>query len=959
MTTAYHAKYFAYRLTRQGGFSAERLSRSLFDACVDLNPHQIEAAAFAIRSPLSAGTLLADEVGLGKTIEAGIVLCQYWAESQRKLLVICPASLRKQWGLELEEKFSLPVLILDAKTYRLATAQGNPNPFEANAVVITSIHFASRQCAQLRPREWDLVVIDEAHKLRNSYRPSNKMGQNIRWALENRRKILVTATPLQNSLMEIYGLSTLIDERMFGNPGSFRSQYGNVASDLDALRNRLVPFCKRTLRRQVVEYVRFTERRLLTCPFQPSEQEHGLYKAVSSFLQRDDTYALPTQQRHLTVLIARKLLASSSIAIAKTLEAMKDRLIKLRDGQPPEQESLAEKIIEGEEIGDDLLDEFPETDQEDQEATPPSDDEPIRIDRKKLEAEIQELERYILWAQSIGIDTKTRALLKALDVGFKQLVKMGAARKAVVFTESRRTQEYLTRFLESNGYAGQVCTFNGSNTDPDSRSIYERWLEANRNTGRSSGSRQVDCRTAIIEHFRDQASIMIATEAAAEGINLQFCSMVINYDLPWNPQRIEQRIGRCHRYGQEFDVVVINFLNERNAADQRVYELLDEKLHLFRGLFGASDEVLGAIESGVDFERRILDIYQQCRTPEEIEAAFQELRQQLEETIESKLAATRRTLLEQFDEEVHARLRVNLEGTRQQLDQIGKLFWTLTKFVLSDLATFNDSDLTFNLSRSPVEGTQPGTYHLISKTERNVKSDFLYRLSHPLGQHVIETAKAYPAPLASLTFDISNHPVKISLVEALKGQSGWLHLQRLTIHSFELEEHLLFSALGDDGSALGQEVCEKLFNCHATVGPRRNISPSIRTRLEGEAERHAKSTISLSVENNSRYFNEERERLEQWAEDVVFAAEKDLKDTKNQIKLLNRQSRQSPTLNEQHKLQDKIRQLEKKKRRQRQQIFDTEDEIIDKRDKLISALEKRMAQRTSIESLFTIRWSVK
>ena len=166
MTTQYHAKYFAHELTRQGGVGVERLSRSLFDACVDLNPHQIEAALFAIRSPISKGVLLADEVGLGKTIEAGLVLCQYWAERKRKLLVICPASLRKQWALELEEKFNLPCEILDSKAYRMAKGAGSLNPFDSGKVVLVSMHFASRYASDIKAVPWNLVVIDEAHKLR-------------------------------------------------------------------------------------------------------------------------------------------------------------------------------------------------------------------------------------------------------------------------------------------------------------------------------------------------------------------------------------------------------------------------------------------------------------------------------------------------------------------------------------------------------------------------------------------------------------------------------------------------------------------------------------------------------------------------------------------------------------------------------------------------------------------------
>ena len=958
MTTPYHARYFAYELTRQGGEGVARLSQSLFDANVDLNPHQIEAALFALRSPVSKGVLLADEVGLGKTIEAGLALCQCWAERKRRILVICPASIRKQWALELEEKFHLPTLVLDAKTYREAQNSGNPSPFTADKIVICSIHFASRHAAEVRPTPWDLTIIDEAHKLRNAYRQSNRLGQDIRWALEEKRKILVTATPLQNSLLELYGLATIIDEHFFGDLPSYRTQYLNTGGDLQGLRSRLQAFSTRTLRSQVLEYIRYTERRLITLPFQPTEQEHKLYEAVSDFLKRDDTYALPQRQRHLTALIVRKLLASSSQAVAGTLEVMRDRLVKLLEGLPDDS-NLIEQIIEDEEIEDEILDEIldgspasfePEVTQEET-PTPATD-------KKKLISEIEELKRYSEWARSIGIDTKTRSLLTALGVGFSELAKMGAPQRAVIFTESRRTQRFLKDFLEANGYAGHILTFNGTNTEPESTCIYERWLEANKNNGRASGSRQIDIRTALIEHFRDHGSILIATEAAAEGINLQFCSLVINYDLPWNPQRIEQRIGRCHRYGQKHDVVVINFLNERNAADCRVYELLSEKFDLFTGVFGASDDVLGIIESGVDFERRILAIYQQCRTSDEIEAAFNALQRELDETITSRIQETRKILLEHFDEDVHARLKVNLSGAREQLDRVSRMFWTLTRFILYSNANFDDHALAFELTAPPLASVRPGTYTLISKERMSTAGDFLYRLSHPLGEYVIEQGKECPAPVAQVSFDISNHPAKISVVEQLKGKSGWLVLQRLAIDSFEHEDYLLFSGFADDGKPLDQETCQKLFNCSGEILAEVKLDNVVSQRLAADADRHARATISKSLERNNQHFNEAREQLEKWAEDMVLAAERELRDTKEQIKALSRQARHATTVEEQHALQEKIQELENKKRRQRQRIFDVEDEIMGKRDNLIDGLERRMQQRTDINPLFTLRWSV-
>jgi superfamily II DNA/RNA helicase len=954
MMTDYHAKYIAHELTRQRQpQGVDRLSMALFDACVDLNPHQIDAAAFALRNPLSKGVLLADEVGLGKTIEAGLVMCQYWAERKRRLLVICPASLRKQWSLELEEKFNLPNVILDARIYRQAQANGNPNPFSTDRMVVTSLNFASTMRAEIRAVPFDLVVIDEAHKLRNAYRPSNKMGQNIKWAVEERRKLLLTATPLQNSLLELYGLSTVLDDMIFGDVNSFRAQYTTGASDTKALRDRLQHFCQRTLRRQVVEYIQYTERRALTFKFHPTDDEQKLYEAVSEYLMRENTFAFPKRQRHLTTLILRKLLASSSRAVASTLDTMKTRLTQLRDGLSVS-DHVAEDLIENEEIDEDLLDEILADTQAD-EPNQPDDQKPSR---QALEAEIADLTRYSQWALSIGIDTKSRSLHKALEVGFAEMAKMGAKRKALIFTESRRTQEYLRNYLEANGYGGQIVLFNGTNSDPNSRQILDRWIEANAEAGRVTGSRSIDSRTALIEHFRDTAAVMIATEAAAEGVNLQFCSLVLNYDLPWNPQRIEQRIGRCHRYGQKHDVVVINFLNERNEADRRVHELLSEKFNLFSGVFGASDEVLGSIESGVDFERRVLAIYQQCRTTQEIDVAFKQLQTEMDESIQARMDDTRKVLMEQFDEDVHGRLKMRLSDARNNMDRIGRLYWSLTRFILADNAAFDDTALTFDLERPPTSDFKPGRYHLISKSQPNVPGEFLYRLSHPLGEWVIATGKTCPTPVARVTFDVSHYPVKLSMIEAIKGQSGWLTLQHLTIDSFDKEEYLLFSAFTDSGKSLDQETCERLFHCSATVEPLDALPDDAKTRLIVETNLHADAAVACSLEDNNRLFSEERERLEKWAEDMVVAAEKELADTKAQIKAVRRQSRLATTLDEQNDLQQKLTTLEKKQRKQRQQIFEVEDQIAEKRDKLIDSLQKRMSQKTKNIPLFTIQWRV-
>ena len=757
-------------------------------------------------------------------------------------------------------------------------------------------------------------------------------------------------------MLELYGLSTIINDHIFGDIGAFRAQYMNGSNaELAELKERLSTFVHRTLRSQVLEYIQYTERVPITFPFKPTDDEQALYKGVSDFLLREDTYAIPNNQKVLTTLIIRKLLASSSHALAGTLQTIKVRLERLLEEEYTyaEQDDWLEELIETDEMESDLLEEEAESDFQEQVET--SD---MNIDFEKLKREISEINKLLNWARSIKIDSKSRALIKALNTGFSEMTKMGANNKALIFTESRRTQQYLKDFLEANGYVGKIVLFNGSNSDEESKLIYNRWLEKHEGTDKVSGSKTSDKRAAIVEYFRDEAEIMIATESAAEGINLQFCSLVINYDLPWNPQRIEQRIGRCHRYGQLHDVVVINFLNERNEADQRVYTLLQEKFNLFTGVLGASDDVLGNIESGVDFEKRILSIYQRCRTSEDIAQAFKELQEEMEEQIQSKMNDTRQAILEHFDADVHSRLKINLEDTKHQLDLVSRMFWSLTKVILDDRADFNDDDLSFDLIREPTEvNVNKGQYELISKSRRESEKN-LYRLSHPLGEYVINTAKKLSTPPKEIVFDISNHPVKISVIESLKGQSGYLNLTKLTIDSYEKEEYLLFNGLTDDKKYIDQEICEKLFHCMGIETDIEQWSENIQHTLEKDTERHIQATISQSLESNNKYFHEERERLERWADDLILTSEKELQDTKTKLKEAKRQARMAKTTEEQHQIQKQIKNLERAQRKQRQRIFEVEDEIMDRRDDLIDELESKMVQKTERENLFTIRWKV-
>jgi superfamily II DNA or RNA helicase len=625
--TPFHQRLVAEELALSQSGPARVADALLSSTTIDLNPHQIEAAAFALEALPKGGGILADEVGLGKTIEAGIVIAQLACEGRKRILILCPASLRAQWQTELLEKFGLTALCLDGS---LARGLRAANPFEQDCPIICSIPYGANRAAELARIPWELVVIDEAHRLRNAWRPNHKTGQALRVALEGRPKLLLTATPLQNDLMELYGLVSFLDESVLGPEHAFRARYTGctdetASSALPELKGRLGTVVHRTLRHQVREYVKFTARRSMVEDFTPTPEELDLYEKVSEYLRRAELLAIDPGRRVLLTLVYRKLLASSTYAIAPTLRRLAEGLEeRIKAAKANKQFELTLSPSELEELRefDEELDEIEQ-----------GEDRRPKPTVEALEGELHELRAYATLAESIRVNAKGEALCRALDRAFTVAATYRWPEKAVVFTESKRTQQYLCQLLSSRGYEGKISLLSGDGSGPEER-------------------------RALVEEFRNKTQILLSTEAGAEGLNLQFCNLVVNFDLPWNPQRIEQRIGRCHRYGQTRDVMVLNFVNRSNAADARLYELLEKKLTLFDGVFGASDEILGAIESGVDFERRVLDIYQACRTEEEVTRAFDALRADLEPRIGARLEQAREILLERFDGDVRSRMRL-------------------------------------------------------------------------------------------------------------------------------------------------------------------------------------------------------------------------------------------------------------------------------------------------------------
>jgi superfamily II DNA or RNA helicase len=887
--TPHQSTYLAYRITLEGR-GEDAFAKSLSSARVETKPHQVDASLFALHSPLSRGVILADEVGLGKTIEASLVIAQRWAERRRRILLVVPASLRKQWQQELRDKFSLPSTILETKTFRDAEKAGRLRPFDVtDAIIITSYEFAARRADDVRLIPWDLVIFDEAHRLRNVYKKSgSSRAKALRTALAERFKILLTATPLQNSMMELYGLVSVLDERFFGDETTFKTMYAGARADalaLRSLRSRIQPVYKRHLRRDVQQagHVSFTRRIATTFDFESSDRETELYERVSHYLQRPDSIAFCLRPNQLVIIQARKILGSSVVAIAGFLERVIERLQKKQPADASTVDDLENTAEVAEELAEAATLNADETSSNG--GIAPADGAPPEINQEQLAAEIAELQSFLALARSIGPNAKGEKLVARLPEVPEEIEKRGGKRKAVIFTESVRTQNYLANLLAQNGYAGQVVLMNGSNSDPESQALYRACVDKQKGTDALSGSKSADMKAAVVEAFRsDDKTILIATESGAEGINLQFCSVLVNFDLPWNPQRVEQRIGRCHRYGQKIDVTVVNMLNRRNRAEQRIYELLDQKFRLFSGVFGASDEVLGIIESGIDFERKVVEAVQRGRTDAEIETEFQKIEAQLQGQINADMRDARRKLFDEFDRDVVALLRQRGEEITVTLDTFEQRLLTIAKAELPQARFHADAGRRFDYD---------GLTYTTEWPLADEKNWQFFRLAEgTLARQIVDAARARSNSGTSLRFDYgafrAQGNARLSTVEKLLGLSGWLWISLMTLASadpsFGDRERLVIAALfGDSGERIDQATVDDLFLVPtADLGPWSNDFPEDRV---GAIDAQARAEIIGEAETESRqWLDEETEKLDAYADDLEKAADVRIKELNDEAK---------------------------------------------------------------------------
>ncbi|MCU0287289.1 MAG: DEAD/DEAH box helicase, partial [Acidobacteria bacterium] len=585
------------------------------ESLIDANPHQVEAIVFALEKLENGGCILADEVGLGKTIEAGLVIAQYRAKRLNNVLIIVPTSLAGQWNSELRKLFQIPSHIVTARDKKGLKKEELGLIFEKNGVYILGREFASRLEKEkiLSRKKWDLIVVDEAHEIfaniyrrfnsRNGeYNPKSKESStaaNMFDLFKRSPIMMLTATPIQNNILELWGLSTyVLPEKNKSHLGQFNHfkdlfiKNGEVIEEkIPELKDRLSNFLVRNLRVNAQDFMKykFTNRNCETLNFNMDEEEKQLYNKISSYMERDDIYAYSVNGlidlknermggiRNLLKMSYRRALGSSFAALINSLYGIVKRLKKMKAG---EWESP---------ISATATDDF-ENDQDDCENfnVDIAEEEEIKYftpderDIEAIEQEIEEVKSFICQAEKLQTTGKDKILIPFLRKTLETRDRF--YEKVVIFTTYTSTQQHLLKTLEENGFENEVLLFSGNSNHSekekeDLRQALECWEEE---IGPSVSPSEKPVgnileRTALVHYFKSRKKIFISTEAGAKGLNLQFCNVIINYDLPWNPQRIEQRIGRCHRYGQERDVLVINCINADNETEQRIYNILKDK----------------------------------------------------------------------------------------------------------------------------------------------------------------------------------------------------------------------------------------------------------------------------------------------------------------------------------------------------------------------------------------------
>ena len=590
--TLFHAYYQARQLEQ---LSQEQFVPVFASSDIQIYPFQIAAASFALRSPYQKGAVLCDEAGMGKSHEAMLVINQKWLEGCSRILLVIPnVDLLQQWTEMLERFYTVPYVVLtNREQWRQNTSPDTPNAFIQDALVITTYDFAADNEDAAKVVNWDLAVFEEANALTGVYQEGNKQAKALKRIAGESFKLLLTGTPIEKNIMDLYGLIWFIDETLLPGEKEFLARYLRRPENYPELSSQVSRYCFRTLRSQAKRYAKVPERVLMTVEYTPSPQERKLYELLNAYINYREKKAFPEMDPYDLALRLLGLLGSSTAAILQTIKGVIKRLEQMENTQ------------------DEL-------------------------------AQWQEIQAV---AESITQDTKATELLTVLKQGFALMKKVSAKRKAVIFTESVETQKMLQRLL-SQEYT--TLSYNGS-TD-----------------------------YSVIRRFKEEGEVLISTDNGAKGFNLEDSAFVVHYDLLYNTLKMEQRIDRCHRLGQQCDVLSVAFIDKNNFADVRKLELVNKRMLVTNGVFGITDDVLGGFTD--DVKGAFSVIAQRLRSKAQVERDFQCTLATYEEDNRHTVAAAENVLFTTFTKELADKVKLSPRYIDRKARELNNALWEVAKW---------------------------------------------------------------------------------------------------------------------------------------------------------------------------------------------------------------------------------------------------------------------------------------
>ncbi len=605
LQTPFHAYYAAMKLNMLQ--DEDTLLPVFAEGKINVYPYQVAAALFAARNPYQKGVILCDEAGMGKSHEAMLVISQSIYEGKNNILIAIPnPDLLIQWTEIISERYSVPYIAIND------TESIVQNLTDIDGIIFATNDFIVHNIEEFERVNWDIIVFEEANVLSSVYRDENtfmggsKYARLLKEFSKNTFKILLTGTPIEKNIMDLYGLIYFIDDELLPEPDTYMKRYLRKPENYAELADKVSKYCFRTLRSQAKRYAKIPKRLHITLEYEASEKEKELYNLLFAYIEKPNKIAFPQMEQYDLALMLLGLLSSSTAAIKASLK----NIIK-------------------------------------------------RLDES---AEKQKFEIMLATANDIIEDVKSKELLKALDTIFPLLKRLGANRKALIFTESVETQKYLYGLLKNKF---KTLVYNGqSNVD-----------------------------YTVIKQFKEDGEILISTDNGAKGYNLEECAFVVNYDLLYNTLKMEQRIDRIHRINQQNDCIVLSFINKENFADVRKLELVSKRHILSDGVFGVSDVVIGGFSDSMEKAIKTLN----ARTKAQVERDYQTTLLKNEKENRQSIEAAENILFTTFTKELANKIKITPQYAKERSKVINEELWELTKYYFNEYNKEN-TDCRFDIN---------------------------------------------------------------------------------------------------------------------------------------------------------------------------------------------------------------------------------------------------------------------